>query len=272
MDILNAAVRFLVESYLGLFPGGSPLVSLLPLSVLVGIGMLWVFGKTSDQKAIARQKKRVQAFLLELRLFGDDPGLLWQSQISLITGNLRYMLLMLKPALYLTAPMVVLLFHLDAVYGISAIPTGQSAVVTVQAAGRLAESAPAPEISAPASFVVETPAARALDSGQFSWRLRAVAPGSETIGFSWQGTAWEKSLTSSDELTYVSHRRTSSFLGALAAPGETQLDVPGVQWVEIAYPAAEIDFAGLRIHWLAWFFVVSLVAAYLLKGFFGVTI
>jgi len=272
MDLLNAFVRLIVETYVGFFPGMHPLFSLLPLSILVGIGMLWVFGKTSDQKAIARQKKRVQAFLLELRLFGDDPGLLWRSQLSLLAGNLRYMLLMLKPALYLTVPMVVLLFHLDAVYGISSVGTGRSAVVTVQTVGRLAESTVPPELSPPAGFVVETPAVRALDDGQFSWRVRAINPGSEPIRFSWHGTSWEKSLTSGRELTYVSHRRTSSFVDALAAPGETRLEVPQIQWVEIAYPAAEIDLGGYRIHWLVWFFVVSLVAAYLLKGFFGVTI
>jgi len=272
VDFFNSLIRWLVEAYVGLFGAAHPLVSLIPLSILVGIGMLWVFGKTSDQKAIARQKKKVQAYLLELRLFGDDPGLLWKSQIDLVVGNLRYMGLMLKPALYLTLPMVVLLFHLDAVYGISALPVGESAVVTVHASGRLAETAAAPQLEAPEGVVVETAAMRALDAGEFSWRVRAQAEAEGELQFDWNGQSWSKSVTTGDSLRYVSHNRPTSMLDSLAAPGEPRLAVPQLDSVEIAYPGAEIDFAAYRLHWLVWFFVVSLVAAYLLKGFFGVTI
>lgn len=272
MDLSNSLIRRLVETYVGLFGGAHPLVSLIPLSIVVGIGMLWVFGKTSNQKAIARQKKKVQAYLLELRLFGDDPGLLWKSQIDLVLGNLRYMGLMLKPALYLTLPMIVLLFHLDAVYGIAGLSAGKSAVVTVQASGRLAESAEAPKLAAPDGIVVETAALRALDAGQFSWRVRAESEANGELQFDWNGRSWSKSLTAGDSLQYVSHRRPTSWLDSIASPGEPRLATPQLEWVEIAYPAAEIEFASYRLHWLVWFFVVSLAAAYLLKGFFGVTI
>ena len=72
--------------------------------------MLWVFARVSNQDAIRRTKKRLQAYLLELRLFGDEPALLWKSQKDLLRTNVRYLSLMLGPALILTVPVVILLF------------------------------------------------------------------------------------------------------------------------------------------------------------------
>ena len=74
MDIVNSALRWCLEFVLAPFAGFHPLVSLVPLAVLTGVAMLWVFAKVSDQKVIRRAKKKMEAYLLELRLFGDDPG------------------------------------------------------------------------------------------------------------------------------------------------------------------------------------------------------
>jgi hypothetical protein len=43
--------------------------TLIPISLLLGGAMLWVFGRTSNQKAIQAAKRRVAACLYELRLF-----------------------------------------------------------------------------------------------------------------------------------------------------------------------------------------------------------
>lgn len=272
MDFLNSAVRAVIEGYVSLFGDAHPLVSLIPLSIVIGIIMLWVFGKTSDQAAIKRQKKKVQAYLLELRLFGDDPGLLWKAQKDLVVGNLKYIGLMFKPAIYLTIPMVILLFHLDAVYGIAPIAEGKTAVVTVQAAGRLANSTEVPKLTAPEGIEVETPGVRALDVGQFSWRVRAARPAEGALHFDWRGRQWEKSISAGDDVRYVSYHRGSSALESVATPGEPLLHVDEITSVSINYPAVEIETGEYRIHWLIWFLVISIVAAYALKGVFGVTV
>ena len=272
MSYFNAAIRVPLEMFVGLFGDAHPLWSLTILSIVVGIGMLWVFKITSNQKAIERAKKKMQAYLLELRLYGDDPALLFQSQGNLILSNLRYIGLMLVPAIYLTIPMVALLFHLDAIYGIRALEVGESAVLTMQAAGRLTPSTPIPELTMPAGFVAETPAVRALEDGQYSWRLRAEQPGRGEIGIRWMGAELTKSLDAGDDLRYVSYRRESSWWDSVAAPGEDLLAVENLSWVEIRYPGNEIALGSLSMHWLIWFLILSIVAAYALKGLFGVTI
>lgn len=271
MSFVHSLIRGALELFIGLFGDAHPLISLTLLSALVGVAMLWVFGKTSNQKAIERAKKKMQAYLLELRLYGDDPGLLFKAQANLIGANLRYMGHMFKPALILTIPMVVLLFHLDAIYGIRALD-GESAVVTVQAAGELASTVEAPTLTAPKGVIVETPPVRARDEGQFNWRIKAVGETHGDLGFSWKGREWTKSIDAGHGLRYVSYRRESSTWNGFAAPGEPLLDVQDIEAVEVRYPGAEIDAFGLQLHWLVWFLVISIVVAYALKGVFGVTV
>ena len=71
MDLVNSFLRSAITGYVSLFGDAHPLVSLVPLSVAVGLLMLWVFKISSNQKGIERAKKKMQAYLLELRLYGD---------------------------------------------------------------------------------------------------------------------------------------------------------------------------------------------------------
>lgn len=272
MDWINALLRTLIGGYVSLFGEAHPLVSLVPLSVLAGIGMLWVFGRVSNQEEIRRTRKKLQAYLLELRLFGDEPGLIWRAQRNLLLGNFKYIGLMLKPALILTAPMVLLLVHLDAFYGRAPLPLEKPAVLTVQLNGRLANNAPAPELTAPEGLAIETPAVRLLEEGQFSWRVRPKAPAEGTLTFLWNGARWEKSVVAGHNPAYVSPRRVASWMDAILYPGESTVDVQHVEWVEVPYPIKEIEFAGTELHWLIWFLVLSLLSAYLLKGRFNVAV
>ena len=75
-----------------------PGLILIVLSVLAGIGMLWGFREASNQTRIAAVKRRMQAHVLELRVFRDEPAVMWSAQKSLLAANLRYIALMLQPA------------------------------------------------------------------------------------------------------------------------------------------------------------------------------
>jgi uncharacterized membrane protein (DUF106 family) len=272
VDLFNTLMRGSIGGYGRLFGDLPPLVSLTVLSVVIGIAMLWVVARTSDQKGIERTKKRLQAYLLEMRLYGDDLSLVWRSQRNLFVGNLRYMGLMLKPALYMTVPVVLLMIHMDAFYGWSPLPVGQAAVVTVQAAAPLDAGTPAPTIEAPPGIVVETPAVRALGAGQFSWRIRPQQPTAGVLQFDWNGSHFEKTITAGTGSHYLSTRRVRSAWESLWYPGENRLEAANVEWVEASYPPATVDFAGLDWHWIIWFLLISIVSAYLLKGYFNVVI
>jgi len=228
---------------------------LILTSIAAGVALLWVFSKTSNQPAIRATKKRLQARLLELRLYADDPRVVFQAQKYLLLENLRYFLLMLRPALFATLPMVLLLVVLEGFYGHRALMPGEAAIVTVQMRTPLPDG-PAPRLLAPDGVKVETPAVRDLDERQVSWRIRAEQSVNGQLRLLVAGRELRVRL-SPEWLLYL---------------GEAPLDGDTVEWIEIGYPPGEVSIFGLRMHWLIWFLVISMAAALLLKGKFRVTV
>jgi len=269
MDTLNAALDFVLGLIYQAFRW-SPGLGLALISAACGIGMLWVFQKTSNQTAIRAVKRRVQAHLLELRIYRDEPGVMWQAQKALLAANFRYMALMLQPALIMGIPFAILLVHLDAFYGRAPLAVGTDSIVTMGIHGP-AEAAPV--LEAPAGVAVETPAVRVLDEDQVSWRIRPRTAVSGLLRIRTESGTVEKRIEAGPaEPRFVPGRKVSSLWDALWHPDEPRITAPRVQWVDIRYPGASLEWLGIRMHWLIWFIVVSMLAALLLKKRFRVAL
>lgn len=269
MDTLNAALDFVLKAFFGAFRW-SPGLGLALISAAAGAGMLWVFQRTSDQAAIRAVKRLVQAHLLELRIYRDEPGVMWQAQKSLVASNLRYMGLMLRPALIMGLPFAILLVHLDAFYGRAPLRVGADTIVTMGLRGPAGGSVP--RLDAPPGVAVETPAVRVLDQGQVSWRIRPRTAVSGLLRIRVEGGAVEKRIEAGAGPRFVAGRKVSSLWDAVWHPDEPRIAAPNVDWVEIRYPDARVEWLGIRMHWLIWFIVVSMLAALLLKKRFGVVL
>jgi uncharacterized membrane protein (DUF106 family) len=109
-----------------------------------------------------------------------------------------------------------------------------------------------------------------IASGEISWRIRATKPVDGELRFAWLGKDWTKSVVAGEGRRYVSGRRVSGVWDALWDPGESRFAAGEVDSIEVRYPFVEMDLFGFRLHWLIWFFVISMVSAYLLKGRFKV--
>ena len=249
---------------------GAAALSLIPISVLVGAGMLIVFRHTSNQQAIRQVKNRLWAHLMELRLFSDEPALVWRAHQDLLAANLRYLALMLRPALVLALPMILLFVNLEAFYGRAPLTPGRTSLVTMQLAGRLDPAAPAPELQAPAHVAVETEAVRAVVSGQVSWRIRPLAPGSGSLRVVLPEGTVEKTVVAGEGMRYLAQRRVRSLAGLLWHPGEKPLANRRVDWIEVRYPPAKVRWLGLELHWAVWLVALSTAAALLLRNRFRV--
>ena len=264
MELLQSILRAVVGGLLGLF-GEHVMAGLAVVSALAGVGMLWLFGRTSNQAAIRRTKRRLQAHLLELRLFGDEPSLIWKAQAGLLAYNAKYIALMLVPVAILSVPMVLLLMHLESFYGMRPLPVGEEAIVTVQMRGALEAKLEAPE-----GIAVETPGVRVPSEQQVSWRIRPVKEGSGALRVVTPEGAFEKQIAAGGGWRYVSDRRVSSAWDLVWHPAEKRLPGGRVEWIEVRYPPAEVAWLGLETHWLVWFLVFSMAAALVLKGRFKV--
>lgn len=248
------------------------MLTLIPISVLLGAAMLWVFGHTSNQEAIQAAKRRVQARLYEMRLFTDEPSLVWKAQVGLLSANARYLRLMLVPAVVITVPMALLFAHLEAWYGLAPLPPGRETLVTVQMKTPLDPAAAPPSLAAPPEIAIETPPVRVFFERQVSWRIRPKAPVSGVLRIVLPGGAVEKTIQAGAGLRYISDRRVSRLWDLVWHPAESRLPAGNIDWIEIRYPAATMRWLGLDLPWLVWLVLFSLLSALLLKGRFGVTL
>ena len=241
------------------------------VSVATGVGLLWVFRRTSDQTAIRATKKRLQARLLELRLYADDPRVVLAAQKALLAENLRYFGLMLRPAIYATVPVVILLVLLDGFYGRRPLAPGETAVLTATLAAETPPERPV-TLEAPPGIAVETPAVHAVASREVSWRIRVEQPVEGELRLASDGETAVMPVVAGGGFHYLTARRVRSRLAWLLAPGAPLLDAEWLEQIELEYPPAEISYFGISTHWLVWFLVFSMAAAFLLKGRFGVTV
>ncbi len=269
MEITRSIISALIRGILWPFSGHNPMLSLVPLSALVGVGMLWVFQRTSNQEAIRKVKARLQASLYEMRLFVDEPLLVWQAQWGLLSANVRYIGLMLVPALVMTAPMVLIFAQLECFYGYTPLAPGQTAVVTVQMKSTGVGLTPA--LRAPEGIVVETPPVHVDGGRQISWRIRALRPIAGNLQLVFPDETLDKSIFAGRGPKYLSERRVSSALDLLWYPGESRLAAGPVDWIELRYPQATVHALGLDFHWLIWLLVLSMISALLLKRSFRVS-
>ncbi len=214
-------------------------------SAAAGLLFLAIARRVSKPAKIRRARKRVSGLLLEMWLYGDDPGQVLRTQFALVAANLRYAALMLPTAAAAVMPMILLWLALDPLLGRAPIPPGGTAIVTARGLPR--ES----ELIAPPGIKVETPALR-LDSGEIQWRVRAdretggdlrvTAPG---------GTGVEKRIVAA---------RGMRFLSDWAGP------------VAIGYPQRTIRFAGINLRWEVWFVLWSSATALAFRRRFGVSL
>ena len=231
--------------------------------------MLWVVGKTSNQRAIERAKKHMQAHLLEMRLYRDEPGLLFRAQGHLIASNFRYVGHMLRPALVLTLPMIVLYAHFDAVYGLRPLRTGESALVTAETELRGAELA----LQGSDHFAVDSDSVSVTTTNEVAWRIRALSDGAGEITLETPEGRIPKTAVAGGGQIYLSRGRARSWWQRLLlVPGEDRYDTPAVTRVNVAYPARQVGIGDWETHWAIWFLGISILTAFLCRGLLGVAI
>jgi hypothetical protein len=272
MDFFNHAIDSLLRLIFLLFSWAPPILGLTVISVAAGIGMLWVVGRTSNQARIKQVKRAVAASLLELRVFDDEPAATGRALRSLFSANLRYMGLALMPALWLAVPMGLLLIHLESFYGRAPLTPGRETLVTMRMAPGWNADAEAPRLEVPPQVKVTAPPVRAADTREVSWRLLPVSTVSDALVFTVDGVQVRKAIEAGNDQRYVPGRGVSSTLATLWSPGESRVPSSAVEWIEIHYADASLRVFGLEVNWLVWFFLVSLVAALLLKKRLGVVI
>jgi hypothetical protein len=121
---------------------------------------------------------------------------------------------------------------------------------------------------------VETPGVRIKEDLQVSWRIRADEAGRHALSATTGPNSVEKELLVGTAWGAVSRKRTGAgFFSKLLHAGESPISrAEVVESFEVRYPARDLSLFGWGMNWLIFFFVVSILAGFLLRKPLGVEI
>jgi uncharacterized membrane protein (DUF106 family) len=272
MHWINRIVSSVMDLVLAPFGSLDPVWGLTAVSLLSGLLFLMVFKWTSDQDAIFRCKQEVKAHLLELRLFASDMVLTLRAQRDLLMANLRYLRHTFKPMLFLLVPVILLLVQLDARYGRRPLEVGDTTLLRLSLAANAPEDT-RPRLELPEGVTLDGPPLRIPSLRETNWRLRVDAPGTHKVRVLVDGQEVEKLLHAGEGVVAISDQIHQSSLSSMGQAAERPLSTGStVQSIALDHRSRDLRVLGWSVHWLLFFFVVSVVPAYLLKGMFGVEV
>lgn len=278
MDLVNRALGAIFELVVLPFRGFPAAVGLTVVSLVVSIGILVAFRRLSDQSALDEVKRRIHAGVYEIRLFKDDLRTIFGSQLATFRHTLTYFRLSLMPMLWIMVPIVVVVIQLQFLYGYAALEPGQDSILTVELteeeAARVNETdASDVRLEAPPDIRVETEPVWIPSLREVSWRVAADAPGEHEMLVRVGDQAFAKSLRIGGTTVLRSPVRPSGLLGQIIYPAESPLPGgSGVEAIRVDYADADVDLLGLRLHWIIWFFILTMVFAFALAKPLGVNI
>ena len=208
--------------------------SLALLSAIWGVLAVFVFRHFTNRIAVRTAINRIYAHLLEIRLYSDELPLVWRAQKALIADNLKFLARIAPQILIMAIPFALLYPQLDAIYGAAPLEVGHAATVTL--------SGHEGTLHVPPGIAIETPPVRDAADQQTSWRIRAIAPTRGTLRIDLPGGTTITRTIASGNRTLAPNRLSESSIA-------------------IDYPRANVTLAGISLPWLAWFLLISAIAA-----------
>ena len=263
---LNAIVTPCAEvvlSPIGLMPGWA---SATLVAMVTGVLMLLVFKWTSNQAAIRRARNDIKANMLALSLFKDNVGVGLRAQGRILLAAGRLLLLAIVPMLVMLAPMCLLLGQLGLWYQTRPLGVGEEAVVTVQLAGHVGDELPEVELAASGDWVLAGGPVRVPSRRMICWNVQAGVPGRHRLSYWMDHAVFDKELVVGDGFMPTSQQRPEwNWAAVLLHPRETPFRTSSpIRSIEVAYPERDSWTSGTD-SWLLYWFVVSLLAAFVAR-------
>jgi hypothetical protein len=274
MALFNSILTAVFDVLLARLGHGRPWFDLVLWPVFGGIVALLVIKAVSNQAGITRAKNFIQVHLLEIVLFRDNLRVVLPATAKALGYNLQYLGYNIVPMLVMIVPMTAILVQLVSHYAYAPLEVGSTATLVVEL-DRHVGGVKTSEVSLELPAGVELDAPPVRGAGQtVAWRLRLTEPGDHVLKIHAGAAVEEKLLSVGGGARKVSVLRTKS-VEAILYPAE-------------AVPAADSPVASIAIMErhdqplgllprgesgiLLWFFGVSLLAGFVLKDLFGVTL
>jgi AcrR family transcriptional regulator len=226
--------------------------SLTLVAFLCGVATAAAYRRFTNRDAASCALKRLIAHLQEIRLYADEPALIWRAQIAALRESARLFVTMIKPSLMLALPMAWLLVQFDAGFGHALLPLNEPAMVTVHLTRELNAGDAAATLTAPPEIAVETPPVRVLAEREISWRVRPARAVHGSVVVRLGEDRLAKSIAAGPDWWWVSPCRFRRILAVAVHPWDGRLPADDVKWISTGYP---------EVPWFGWFLVFSTLGA-----------
>jgi uncharacterized membrane protein (DUF106 family) len=274
MNFIFSGVNALFRLIFYPFENLNPAWGMIWISIVTGIVMLGIFRLTSNQAGIKKSKAKVSAYILEMRLYSHDLGKMLGSLGKTFLANIFYLRYMITPIIFIIVPVLIVIIQLSFRYEHRPLQTGERVIVKAV----LKPDYPVLQIpvalQTPEDVIIETPALRISSLNEIDWRIRVQQDGMFHLKFMVGDRQYEKNLHVDSKLAPLSVRRVgSSMYDSLMNHVEPRMsdDSPFIS-LNVMYPDRTLRILGIDLHWVIWFFVLSVIWGFALKDLFKVAL
>jgi len=267
--VTNALGKFLL-SPLSTLPGW---LSNTIISAVTGVLLLIIFKYTSNQRAIGRARDDIKAHMLALKLFKDSLVVTLKAQGRVFRGAFLLLFHAMLPMLVMIVPVSLLLGQMSLWYQSRPLRGGEEALVVMSLNGDMESAWPEVSIKSTGGAEVTTGPVQVLSERQIYWKIKAVEDGYSEIDFGVDGQEVKKDLAIGEGFMRVSLKRPGwKWSEIIMHPWERPFGPDSaVKSISIDYPERLSRTSGTD-WWIGYFFVVSMVFAFIFKPFLKVRI
>ena len=274
MDNLNRFLTTAGELLLSPFRN-YPATGLVFWSVITGVVMTYVFGKTSNQRALRRAADDIRAQLFAVKLFKEDLVVTFQCQMKLLKSTGIRLMHSVPPMLVMIVPLLLVLTQLAMRYECRPLVQDEQAVVTLHIKPDAWKASRDITLNAGDGFVVETESLRDEKNSTIYWRVRADGSESKLLQWHLGDETISKVLPISVTpivLEVSSPRRPGvSIWDQVLYPAESSLSADSpIESIDLQLSPRDTPILGWNVPWWATFFLVSMLVAFIAGKFSGV--
>ena len=245
-------------------------VSNLIFSSVFGVFAIVIFKYTSKQDSIGKVRDNIKAQMLAMKLFKDSMSVTLMVQGRMFKGALLLLLHSLRPMLVMIIPFSLILAQMGLWYQARPLMPGEETIITVQVApGEIDNVRLQPLQGAKITAGPVT----AIDKNEINYKVEATEIGKHEIVFQIGDETFTKEMVVGDGMVRLNPVRCGGDFGKmLMYPGEEPFaaDSP-VKSISLEYPDRDSMTSGTD-WWIAYFFVMSMIAALVFKPIFKVKI
>lgn len=259
VQVIHSLLGVAVSGFISALHSVGPALTLIIISLVAGVVLVFFYGKVSFQKKIKEVKRDIHGALLEVILFRHSPLLSLQAQGRMLFGGLLYLLLAIPPILVLALPCIFLMAQLQGWFGYESLQPGSSAIVRVS----LPQSQSLDSVSLVVDPSIEVVGPlRDLADHEVLWRVQPTQAGRFPVQLRLSDTlSIPSELIVGVPFSRIDSRLSSLLSDRLLYPPHAKVDLSNaaVGRFEVNYPERSFAVAGYHLHWVVLFLIISLL-------------